>query len=402
MNYQTDITIVGGGMAGAALALALAQETQWNIALIDAGASGDKAATAPPVLASRVVSLNEASIDWLTRLGVWPELQAAYYSPYQKMVVWDGEGTGEVTFDAADEHQTQLGTIVENNHLLTRLWGALQATGRIHVVTADAVSDVVFSQGQAKHCVGLKSGSKFKASLVVAADGAESVVRTMAGLGVSENDYGHSAIVATVETQHAHDGVAFQRFSNTGPLAFLPLPSKEGKHYCSIVWSQQQTVADELLALDDAAFVLKLERAIEHRLGRVLSVHNRAAYPLKERHANSYYRAGLALIGDAAHTLHPLAGQGINLGFADAQALATELKRAQTRGLPLAEPSVLTRYQRQRRAHNTAAIKAMAAFKVLFEAKSPMVGLLRNEGMRLFNQMPWLKRQAIKVARGSL
>ena len=401
MNYQADITIVGGGMAGAVLALALAKETSWDIALVDASATGEPAGDSL-VVGSRVVALNEASIDWLDALGVWQGLKPTHSCPYQKMVVWDGEGTGEVEFDAAAEHQEQLGAIVENDHLVAELWRALRATGRIHEVTADAVSEVFFADGDDRHSLLLRSGARIKTALIVAADGAESFIRKTAGLDTTEKDYGHSALVATVETELAHEGMALQRFSQSGPLAFLPLPSVEGKHYSAIVWSQQQGVAQELHALSDADFTLRLERAIERRLGNVLAVHHRATHPLKERHAQSYYRDGLVLIGDAAHTLHPLAGQGVNLGFADAKALVVELQRAQMRGLALAEPSILARYQRQRRVHNATAIKAMSAFKLLFEAKNPMAGLLRNEGMRLFNQMPWLKRQAIKVAQGSL
>ena len=401
MSCQADITIVGGGMTGAVLALALAQETTWDIALVDAGATEGHVSDSL-ILGSRVVALNEASIDWLDTLGVWGALKSTHYCPYQKMAVWDGEGTGEVVFDAAAEHQEQLGSIVENSHLIAELWCALRATGRVHVVTADAVNEVVFAEGGERHSLLLDSGARIKTTLIVAADGAESFIRKEAGLNVDEKDYGHSALVATVETELAHNGVALQRFAQSGPLAFLPLPSVDGKHFSAIVWSQQQVIAQELHDLGDVDFALKLEQAIERRLGRVLAVHHRGMHPLKERHAQNYYRDGLVLIGDAAHTLHPLAGQGVNLGFADAKALVAELQRAQTRGLALTEPSLLARYQRQRRVHNATAIKAMSGFKLLFEATNPMVGLLRNEGMRLFNQMPWLKRQAIKLARGSL
>ncbi|HEY7773952.1 MAG TPA: FAD-dependent monooxygenase [Marinagarivorans sp.] len=405
MNYQADITIVGGGMAGAALALALAKETQWDIALVEAtsGPAPKNNPDAGKVLDSRVVALNDASIAWLESLGVWPGCDQQYCCAYQKMQVWDGEGTGSVEFDAAAEHCDQLGVIVENHYLLTQLWQALQAIGRIQLITGEPVNTVGFSDSLGgKQTITLASGAKIKSSLIVAADGAESLMRKAAGLVVTEKPYGHRALVATVQIENPHQNRALQRFSQSGPLAFLPLPSIAEKHYCAIVWSQLEAQASFLQQLDDAAFMQAVERAIEGRYGRILAVHHRAAIALKERHAQQYYRDGLVLLGDAAHTLHPLAGQGVNLGFADAKALFEELQRAQVRCLPLAEPSILARYQRQRRGHNAMAIQAMAGFKSLFESQNPWLGLARNEGMRVFNKVPWLKQQAIKAARGVL
>jgi 2-octaprenylphenol hydroxylase len=418
MIAKVDITVVGGGIAGAALGLALAKKTRWNLALVDSvgplnlsdrsmsnsvidSRVIDGRGIDSRVINSRVVALNEASIQWLKDLDIWPSIEGPRACAYRQMRVWDGEGTGEVCFDAAAIHESQLGVIVENNHLINQLWLGLQATGRVQTLIGDGVTNIAFKQGQSKsRCeLLLASGARLQTQLTIAADGAESAVRKASGIAHSSVDYGHHALIATVQVRQPHNGCALQRFSTQGPLAFLPLASQGDKHFCAIVWSQTHDQAQALQAMDDETFKRALARAIEWSGGDIPAVYHRAAIALKERHAESYFQQGVALIGDAAHTLHPLAGQGVNLGLADAKALFEELQRAETRGLSLSEPSILARYQRERRAHNSATIKAMRVFKTLFEQQNPWITLLRNEGMRAFNASGWLKQQAIKVAR---
>lgn len=417
MTIETDIAIVGGGMAGAALALALAQQTGLRLTLIEAKTPdlsfADFTSSDYRAPDSRVVALNAASIEWLSSLGVWPSIVAnamntqRYACPYQKMEVWDGEGTGAVSFDAAEVHQKSLGWIVENAHIVRELWLLLQSQSNVQIITDSVVDSSLsnteqggFSEANNRHLI-LSSGNQVSAKLVVAADGARSIVRDMAGIDTHEKSYEHVALVATVQTELDHQQTAYQRFSQTGPLAFLPLSDDEhGRHYSAIVWSQKANAAKALAALDDADFSMALERAIESRLGKVENVYLRASLPLSERHARSYIAPCLALIGDAAHTIHPLAGQGVNLGFADTKALFDEVVRAIDRELPINHASALDRYQRQRRTHNAAAIYTMKGFKELFELQHPAMILLRNESMRLFGRLPFIKKIAMKAAAG--
>lgn len=417
MAIQTDIVIVGGALAGAALALALAKQTQWRITLITGNAGkacavteqkpdaidqkpNDQEQNSGDIVNSRVVALNDASLAFLRTLGICPLNDAKFSCEYRKMVVWDGEGTGSVDFNAADIHTDYLGVITENKCLVNRLQDAVQATTCVQVIANNAVVELT-QTSQVESVIRLASGDRVKAGLIIAADGAHSFIREAAAIDAQQKPYGHSAIVATVEVSCDHQATAFQRFSHNGPLAFLPLPPIGDKHYCAIVWSLKNDQAVEHYQLDDEAFACALERAIEGRLGSVLKVYHRAIVPLMQRHVDHYFREGVVLVGDAAHTLHPLAGQGVNLGFADVAALADELIRAERRGLEVGHRSILMRYQRRRKLHNALAVKAMYTFKTVFEQSNPYIGLVRNCGMLAFNKSRWLKKHVMQLASGA-
>jgi len=235
---------------------------------------------------------------------------------------------------------------------------------------------------------------------LVAADGAMSRIRTLLGFETREWDYGHSAIVATVELERGHQNTAWQRFLPTGPLAFLPLPGEGGRHYCSIVWSVSEHLLDGLLALEAQDFCAELERAFERRLGKVLACSDRFGFPLRQRHALDYVQAGVALVADAAHTIHPLAGQGINLGLADVAVLAQEILSGHERGASPGQLQLLKRYQRKRKSENLTMMAAMDGFKVLFEQPALPIRLLRNAGMRTVSQLGPLKAQLMHRAMG--
>jgi len=397
-TQQYDLTIVGAGMIGASLALAVAQTDAGaglKIALVDSQ-------TESPLYQQenfdpRVVALTQASQNFLTQLQVWDAIVAQRVCAYSQMQVWDGEGTASIHFDSRDVNSPHLGHIVENSVITHSLHDKIQAHSNIHFIQPASVVDVQLLDSVS---IALNQGQPFTTDLLVAADGAHSQLRHLLQFSTREWDYGHKAIVTSVETELPHQSTAWQRFMHTGPLAFLPLPSINGKHFCSIVWSAEDNFADELMALSDDAFCKRLTTAFEHRLGNIQAVAKRLVYPLKQRHAKNYVQPQIALVGDAAHTIHPLAGQGANLGFLDAEVLANEIQRALNKGISLQDFSILRRYQRQRLSHNLVMMSAMEGFKQLFASRSLSVGLLRNFGMRQLDSTSTIKKLIIQQAMG--
>nr|WP_298110573.1 2-octaprenyl-3-methyl-6-methoxy-1,4-benzoquinol hydroxylase [uncultured Pseudomonas sp.] len=393
---QADLIIVGAGMVGSALALAL-REQGLEILLIDGGPLSvtpfDKSAAFEP----RVSALSVASQRVLERLGVWDGVVARRSSPYRDMQVWDGSGTGQIHFSAASVHAEVLGHIVENrvvqDALLERLHDSdigLLANGRLEQMRRSGDGWLLT----------LLDGRQLRAPLLVAADGANSAVRRLAGCATREWDYLHHAIVTSVRCARPHQATAWQRFTDDGPLAFLPLDGPAGEHWCSIVWSITPAEAERVMALDDAAFCAALGKAFEWRLGEVLHADRRLCIPLRQRHAKRYVEDGLALIGDAAHSIHPLAGQGVNMGFLDAAVLADVLSHALARGERLADERVLSRYERKRMPHNLAMMTAMEGFERLFQADPLPVRWLRNAGLNWVDELPEAKALFVRQALG--
>ncbi len=401
-----DIAIIGAGLAGSALAAALG-DSQWRVALIEA----QPLSLAWPALGDgvdgfdlRVSALTAASREWLEQLGAWRDISVRRVSPYRHMHVWDGDGTGAIHFDADAVNRAELGHIVENNVLQTALLHRVSAHRNVQIFSGSTVEQFAHAADGVE--VTLRSGaqsheSKLHATLLVGADGSHSRVREWAQFPMREWEYGHTAIVATIQTEMPHAQTARQIFRREGPLAFLPLLTADhDEHFCSIVWSTQPEEAQALMAMDDAKFMQALGRAFEFTLGEIKGVSRRVAFPLRARHAQAYTQAHIALIGDAAHTIHPLAGQGINLGFLDAQALARELVRAGQRGLSVDDADVLARYQRQRKSNNAVTLAAMEGFKRLFGADTLALRLLRNVGLNWADRSGPLKRIMIRQAMG--
>ena len=398
-TQQFDILVVGGGMIGSALALGLSRQG-WQVGLIEGAPAASLMAPAEPASSvddfePRVSAISLASQRLLEELGAWPKVQASRHCGYREMTVWDGDGTGRIHFDAAELHARSLGTIVENRNIVRALFESLSDSS---VQLLDGVRVKAWSREQG---VELEDGRRLAARLVVGADGALSRLRQWSGLATREWDYDQQAIVCTVRTSQNHRYTAWQRFSPTGPLAFLPLLNEAGdEHFCSIVWSQDTLEARRLMALETESFRKELEAAIERELGEVLAVSRRFAFPLRQRHAKDYIADGLALVGDAAHTIHPLAGQGANLGYGDVRALLEELERARELGLAADDASVLARYQRRRKGENLAMMAAMEGFKQLFARDELPVRWLRNTGMRWLNQLAPLKNRIAAEAMG--
>ncbi|MDF3980674.1 UbiH/UbiF/VisC/COQ6 family ubiquinone biosynthesis hydroxylase [Luteibacter sp. PPL201] len=385
-----DVAVVGGGMAGATAALALARDG-FDVALVD---------TRPPASWSaaddidlRVVGLAPSSIRLLEAMGVWSRIRDARASAYERMVVWDAENGATIHFDAADEGRDVLGYIVENHLVQATLWQALDAAGVRRVVPGE----VVGCETHDDHArLALADGQALSARLVVAADGVDSPLRALAGIGTHGRDYGQRGVVAHVETTLPHRRTAWQRFLPTGPLALLPL--SDGR--CSIVWSLPDAEAERILALDDDAFRDALGVASDFRLGPIGAVTRRVSFPLRLKLADRYQSGRIVLLGDAAHTVHPLAGQGVNLGLRDVAELRDTLVAAREAGRDIAAPHVLRRYARRRRSADGLDAWSFDALGRVYAWQAPPLVAVRGLGIRLLDGLAPLKRQLMRHAAG--
>lgn len=395
METRADVLIVGAGMVGSALALAL-QGSGLDVLVVDGGSLSVKPFDPQAPFEPRVSALSAASQRILQRLGAWDGIVARRFSPYGQMHVWDGSGTGQIHFSASSVHADVLGHIVENRVVQDALLERLLDSD-IGLLGDTRLEQLRHSGDD--WLLTLADGRQLRSPLVVGADGAHSAIRRLSGTPTREWDYLHHAIVTSVRTAESHDRTAWQRFTDDGPLAFLPL-QREGEHWCSIVWSVTPLEAERLMALDSTTFCRELERAFEGRLGSVLSTDPRLCVPLRQRHAKRYVSRGLALIGDAAHTIHPLAGQGVNLGFLDAAVLAEVLLHAAERGENLADERVLARYERRRMPHNLSLMAAMEGFQRLFQADPLPLRWLRNTGLKVVNDLPEVKAMFVREALG--
>lgn len=384
-------------MAGAASAALLAADdgtASLRIALVE-----PRPAEAPlrdEALDLRVSALSRASQQLLEHTGAWPAVTARGAAAYQRMVVWeersDPHGPGALVFDAAELGEPDLGHIVENRAvqaaLTERALGAGVVMLRAPLATLEPAADAIR--------VALGDGREFRAALVVGADGAESAVRAQAGIGVRGWDYGQRAVVAHLAPERPHRATAWQRFLDTGPLALLPLA--DGR--VSLVWSTLPELAEELASCEAAVFAERVTLASAGILGRLEPTGPRAAFPLRLLHARQYVAARIALVGDAAHTVHPLAGQGINLAFLDAAALADVLGSAMAAGDDLGELRVLRRYERWRKSEALPVIALLDGIKRLFFGGNPLQSRLRRSGLELVQAARPLKRMLMQRALG--
>ncbi len=384
---EHDVVIIGAGMVGATLANALAQR-KYRVALID---SGNPPAVDPDAYDLRVSALGRAAECVFRNLDAWPAISAQRVSPFRKMRVWDAGSGGSITFDAADVGEPQLGHIVENSLVVQALHRRLSDYPGVEVFWATEVTKIV----PHRDAVTIEhQGGEFKAALVVGADGAGSWVRKHLGIGTRGTDYGQRAIVAQVRTEQPHEYTAWQRFLPTGPLAFLPLADGS----CSIVWSCDRSLAEQLMGLTDEAFRYRLGEAFEFKLGKISGIGERGWFPLARSHAEDYIAVRCALIGDAAHTVHPLAGQGANLGIADAAVLAEAITGAA--GGDVGVRSVLRRYERWRRGENMLMMNAVHGLQRLFQFQLQPIRQIRGLGLRLTDASGPVKELIIRRAMG--
>jgi 2-polyprenylphenol 6-hydroxylase len=385
-----DIAVVGGGMVGAAAALALSR-AGFNTALLEARPPSEWQAQDEVDL--RVVGLAPSSIALLDDLGVWTSIRDARACPYAHMHVWDAENGAAIDFDAADEGRDLLGYIVENNLVQWKLWQALDASGVQRLCPA-TVKD--FDVRSDRVVLELADGESLTVRLLVAADGAGSPLRERAGIGTHGRDYGQRAIVAHVHTERAHAQTAWQRFLPTGPLALLPLA--DGRS--SVVWSLPEAEARRVQALDDAAFCNELGIASDFRLGRITAATPRAAFPLKLQLADTYQSNRFVLLGDAAHAVHPLAGQGVNLGLRDVAELRDTLAAAREEERDIAGAHILRRYARRRRSADTLDAYGFDALARIYAWQSLPLVAARGLGVRILDHLLPLKRRIAAHAAG--
>ena len=374
---RIDVAVVGGGEVGSACALALSRQGL-EVALVEAAEPPAWAASARDLRVYAFAPDNAALLDGL---DVWRGVREARAQTYRRMRVWDAGGGDELVFDADALGRAELGWIVEHGLLADRLWRALPAAGvELHC----PVRLRACTQEDAGVRLELDGGGRINARLAVAADGADSSLRTLLGIDVDARDYRQRGLVCYVSSERPHEDTAWQRFLPGGPLALLPFADGD----CSIVWSLPEDEAARIRALDDDAFARELDIASDVRLGALRPSSPRAAFPLRRQLARDYLRGRVLLLGDAAHVVHPLAGQGVNLGLRDVAALARLVERAQARRADFTAPQQLQRWARQRRSENAVSAHAFEAIHRLYTDEGVAATLLRGHLVGVAGRLP--------------
>jgi 3-demethoxyubiquinol 3-hydroxylase len=396
---RADVVIVGGGVVGAACALALAQQ-ELQVTLIEAQDPEPWSIDAQEIETRdlRVYAFAPDNAALFDTLGVWAAVRDTHAHAYTHMRVWDAAGGDELHFDADAFAVPQLGWIVEHALLQDRLWAALR---RSSVTVRCPARVVALEQDDDGVALMLDDDLRVEARIAIAADGGASKLRELAGIEIDRHDYGQRGVVAYVSTEQHHQDTAWQRFLPTGPLAVLPsapLPGCDAPS--SIVWTLPDDEAARIVALDDAAFAIELTRAFGGRLGEIRPLTRRVAFPLRRQLVKQYVAGRVLAIGDAAHVVHPLAGQGVNLGLRDVSALRDLIKDAAQRRVDWASPHRLVRWARLRRSDNVASAYAFDAINRLFSNDGLAATLLRGHALGLAGKLAPLNRALWRHAAG--
>jgi len=386
---HADVAVVGGGMVGGALALGLAQNG-FTVAVLEKNAPPAFEPLAPPDV--RISAISASSVSLLKSLGVWDAVLAMRAHPWRRLETWEWQNA-HVVFDASELKLPNLGYMVENNVLQLALWQALEAHPQ--VVLRHGTSLEKLHSADESQILHLADASEIHAKLVVGADGATSQVRQQAGIGIHGWQYPQSCMLITVKSENEPGDSTWQQFSPTGPRAFLPLFD----NWASLVWYDTPARIRQLQSLSMPQLQREIAAHFPERLGQVTPV-AAGAFPLTRRHAQQYVQPGLVLVGDAAHTIHPLAGQGVNLGYRDVDALLDVLASARSVGENWASLPVLQRYQARRRMDNLAMQSGMDLFYAGFSNDLAPLRVMRNIGLMAAQRSGVLKRQALKYALG--
>ncbi|MBP53459.1 MAG: ubiquinone biosynthesis protein UbiH [Marinobacter sp.] len=406
MTQAFDIVIVGAGMVGAALATGLGR-SGFRVALVDRGSAPELDPSLPPDI--RVSALSAGSERYLNDLDVWPGMLAMRATPYARLAVWDEtrhplsnllpRKVADVVFDASTLSARHLGHIVENRITQQALWNSAASLPSVSMFPDNAVSHL--ESGNNHAAVTLEDGTELECQLVVGADGAASGVRELAGIGVTRDQYQQQAMVISVRYQGAVEDITWQGFYPSGPRAFLPLHSAgNGESWASLVWYDSPEQLAHLKSLDNRALMAEIQNAFPPELPLLTHIEAKASFPIARQHAKTYVNNRVVLVGDAAHTINPLAGQGVNLGFQDARCLQTVIREAKRAGCDLADPAWLTKYEQQRRPANRRMMMAMDVFYHLFSNRTPPLHLLRNLGLGAAKAMPFARNRVAKYAMG--
>lgn len=397
---STDIVVIGGGCVGLTAALGLAQQG-YKVTVIDKASEHVTLRDAEP----RVSALSIASQQILSNLNAWQNMDATRLAPYQSMRVWDKESFGDINFDAHDVNQSHLGHIVENNNIRN---GLIKAAKEESLITLKFDTEINAIHNDEEQVVLTLQDGLLMAKLAVAADGAQSWVKKQLKTPTTFSDYDHHAIVANIKTTEPHQLCARQVFLPQGPLALLPLFGVE-QNVCSIVWSTAPEHAQQLRAMSEVEFNKHLTAATDSVLGPCEVITERTSFPLTMRYTQQWLTKRVIFIGDAAHTIHPLAGLGMNLGLLDAASLAQCLtvttENGDTTNISLTSSSTgltkqLREFERWRKSEAQTYIAAMASLKELFEGKNPIKKLIRGVGLKLTDKTPFVKNKIIQQAMG--
>lgn len=392
MKSGYDLIIVGGGMVGAALAAALGN-SDLSVAVLEQQIPPAFHPDEPHDL--RVSALSIASENILRNVGAWEGITSRRACPYKRMHVWEeNEKRAATEFSADQVNAPYLGHIVENRIIQLALLERLKQFQNVDLYCPSEVTSIDYSAGAS--IVRLSDGHELIGRLLVAADGGRSKVRDLVGIGVHKWDYDQCALVASVETAYEQQDITWQRFTPTGPLAFLPL---NGRH-ASLVWYNTPNEVKRLMALPEDQFMAELKATFPDRLGEITQLLERGYFPLRRQHARQYVLDGVALVGDAAHMIHPLAGQGVNIGLLDAASLAEVILAAKTAGQRFETKEVLKKYEANRRQHNLLMMQTMDAFYRVFSNDVLPLKVVRNMGLGLAQNIPFMKNHVMKFAMG--
>ncbi|MEA1989677.1 MAG: UbiH/UbiF/VisC/COQ6 family ubiquinone biosynthesis hydroxylase [Pseudomonadota bacterium] len=386
-----DAIIVGGGMVGATTALGLGQQGMRVLLLEKQPVDLTWQEDSPYQV--RVSALTRASEKIIKNLGAWQGIENRRYHPFFAMRVWDELTPGEVLFSAQDMNEANLGYTVENNVIQAALWEQVNTCENIQVLLDSTIESLSFENNQA--WLSIEGVGLLKTELVIGADGAFSKIRQLANIGLDTHDYEQCAVVGCVKTERSHEDTCWQRYTQDGPFAFLSM----GNNVSSIAWYLPTDKMQWALGLSDEAFSKEISKASDYRLGQVVEVAERGAFPLIRRHAEHYVKPNLALVGDAAHTIHPQAGQGVNLGLLDAAALVETVLNAKQANKAWGSFSVLRRYERWRRGDNALVQRSMEGFDWLFKQDASLKAVIRKPLLPLANKLTfvknWLMGQAL-------
>ncbi len=389
MNYQ--VTIVGGGVAGALLALYLGK-ARVNTCLIDKGKPSLKLANP---FVGRTTSLNLSSINSLREAGIWETIEKNSQQ-FEEIYVWDAEGSSSVQFNAAEISRKDLGVIVHNNIILEAIFNELEKIPEIRLIEDDSLMDIKHDPHKVE--ISTHAGLNIMSELLIGADGSLSKVRDLSQIPIRTWSYQQQALVASVVTEKSLNKTAFQIFTDTGPIALLPLA--QGSNEASLIWSTDEEYGQKILKLERNLLMQELRLKTEDRFGEIICKEDIDSFPLHQLHAKKFYKGRSILVGDSAHTIHPLAGQGLNLGIADVKELSELLTSANRYGRALYDKEILRSYSKKREPESYKMIALMEAFKRGFGSENIWIKLGRSFAFDFANNTKVLKQRLIKEAAG--